>query len=123
MHSTTDDIVFLRYSESYKKLQYVKNLPNINVNYDVKKLENYYYEQAHMLARPSHTIYESRTETNVSIKSIFDLIYEMIYSCLLPVLFIRKYLTSHYNKSLFLIKKFFLIYLLNFLKQITAVLT
>ena len=100
MHSTTDDIVF-KILRIVQKTSIRKNLPNKNVNYDVKKLENYYYEQAHMLARPSHTIYESRTETKVSIKSIFDLIYEMINSCLLPVLFIRKYLISHYSKSLY----------------------
>lgn len=46
------------------------------MNYNVKKLENYSPDQAHKLARPSHTIYESRNETKVSINMYFDLLYE-----------------------------------------------
>jgi len=99
MHPLTNDIV-CKILRIVQKTSIRKNLPNKKMNYDVKKLENYYYEQAHTLARPSHTIYESRTETKVSIKKYFDLLYEMTYSYLLPVLIIRKYLITHYNKLL-----------------------
>ena len=42
-------------------------------------MENYSSDQAHKLARPSHTIDESRTETIVSIKMYFDLLCEMFH--------------------------------------------
>ena len=42
-------------------------------------MENYSCDQAHTLARPSHTIYESLTETTVSIKMYFDLLCEMFH--------------------------------------------
>ena len=49
------------------------------MNYNVKIMENYSSDQAHKLARLSHTIYENWTETTVSIKNknmYFDLLCE-----------------------------------------------
>lgn len=51
----------------------------IKMNYNVKIMENYSSDQAHKLARLSHTIYENWTETTVSIKNknmYFDLLCE-----------------------------------------------